>query len=141
MAALLALLVGLGAACGLLDSEVPTAEVGECITNDVSGAGLVEEFDVVDCTDTHSGELFFKFDLADGDFPGTEEISSQVQEQCYGSEFEDYVGLDYQSSEIEVYTVTPTEETWNEADDREVLCFGANLDGTDLTETIEGSAR
>ena len=83
----------------------------------------------------------FGFDMPDGDFPGAEAISAEAQEQCTGSNFEDYVGLDYASSEIVVQPVTPTEETWNEADDREVLCFGANLDGSDLNETIQGSGR
>jgi len=134
------LLAGMGASCGLLDTEVPTADVGECVTNDIA-ASTVSEFDVVDCTESHTVELIHKFDLPDGDFPGAEEISTATQEQCQGSTFEDYVGLDYQSSEIEIYPVTPTEETWNDADDREVLCFGGNLDGTPLTESIEGIAR
>jgi hypothetical protein len=138
--ALVTIVAGFGASCGLLDSEVPTAEVGECITNSVTGS-IVDEFDTVDCTESHTAELYYKFELPDGDFPGTEEISSATQEQCTGANFEDYVGVDYASSEIEVYPVTPTEETWNDADDREVLCFGGNLDGTPLTESIEGIAR
>lgn len=138
---LTALLAALGASCGLLENEVPSAEVGECITNSVSGAGTVEEFDVVDCDETHTAELFFKFELPDGDFPGVEEIRAATVEECTGSNFEDYVGVAYQESEIEVYPVTPTEQTWDEADDREVLCFGGNLDGTELNESIEGIAR
>jgi hypothetical protein len=138
--ALIALLVGLGTSCGgLLDDEVATADVGDCITNDIAGA--VGEFDVVDCDETHTAELIFKFDMPDGDFPGAEAISAEAQEQCTGSNFEDYVGLDYASSEIVVLPVTPTEQTWNEADDREVLCFGSNLDASDLDETIQGSGR
>lgn len=140
VAALLALLVGLGAACGLLENEVATAEVGDCIDNELEGQEI-SSFDVVDCDETHTAELYYKFDLPDGDFPGIEQISTAVQEECLGSNFEDYVGIDFASSELDVLPVTPTEQTWDEADDREVLCFGANIDRSELTESIEGSAR
>jgi hypothetical protein len=138
--ALMALLVGLGASCGLLGSEVATADVGDCITNEIAGSSI-SEFDTVECTEPHTAELIHKFDLPDGDFPGQEEIGTAVAEGCQGSAFEDYVGTPYAESEIYVFPVTPTEETWNEADDREVLCFGGLQDGADLTESIEGSDR
>lgn len=130
---------GLLAGCGLLDEEVPTAEVGECVTNDVETGGLVSELDTVSCTETHKAELYDKFDLEGDSFPGAEEVNSQAQEGCQ-SAFEDYVGTPAGESEIFFTAVTPTEETWNEADDREVLCF-AFLPGGDLTESVEGSER
>lgn len=127
--------------CGLLDEEVPTAEVGECVTNDLSSGALVEEFDVVDCNESHQAELFFKFELPDGDFPGQEAIDEAVTEQCQGSEFDDYIGTPYSESEIVVAPLVPNEQTWNEADDREVLCFAVASDGSALTESVEGSER
>jgi hypothetical protein len=137
--ALLVLAGGTLVGCGLLDEEVPTAEVGECVNNDLNG--IVEEFEVVDCNESHTGELFFKFELPDGDFPGQEAIDEAITEQCQGQEFEDFVGTPYNDSEIFVAALPPSEQTWNEADDREVLCFAVTQDGSPLTESVEGSER
>jgi hypothetical protein len=125
--------------CGLLEDDVPTAEVGDCVTNDLVGGGTIEEFEVVSCTDSHRAEMFFKFDMPDGDFPGQEGINTAVVEECQGSAFEDYVGTPYDESAVFVSPVTPTEETWNEADDREVLCFAVAQDGSESTESVKGS--
>ena len=125
--------------CGLLEDEVPTAEVGDCVSNDLVGGGTIEEFDIVDCTDSHRAELFFKFDMPDGDFPGQEAINAAVVEQCQGSAFEDYVGTPYAESAVYVSPVTPTEQTWNDADDREVLCFAVAQDGSESTESVKNS--
>jgi hypothetical protein len=141
VAALFALLVALGAGCGILDStEVATADVGDCINNDIASSSI-SEFDTVECTEPHTAELIYKFDLPDGDFPGQEAIGAAVEEECQGSAFEDYVGTPYAESEIFLFPVTPTEQTWDEADDREVLCFGGLQDGADLTESVQGSGR
>lgn len=140
VAASVALLVVLGAGCGLLGNDVATADVGDCINNSTA-AGSISEFDVVDCDETHTAELIVKFDMPDGDFPGQQAIQEAFIEECTGSAFEDYVGAPYAESDLDIFPVTPTEQTWDQADDREVLCFVAPVDGSNLEESVKGSGR
>jgi hypothetical protein len=135
--ALLALACGsLLAACG--DDEVPTAEVGDCVQESELTGGSIDEISTVDCDDPHYAELIAKFDLDGDDFPGAAAVGTDAQEGC-ATRFEDYVGIDYASSIYFLAPVTPTEETWERADDREVLCFAYNPDG-DITGSVEDAA-
>lgn len=135
------MLAGAGACSGVTGTDVPTADVGDCVTDDVTATGEgVDEFDVVECTEPHTAEVFHTFELPDGDFPGDQALTQAMTEAC-GPVFEEYIGTAYGESEVEVYPVFPTEQTWDDADDREVICFGALRDGSELTESLEGSGR
>ena len=130
-----AALVGLGlglTACS--STPANDFEAGECTNDDLSGA--IGEIDTVDCDEEHTAEAFAQFDLDDGDFPGTDEVATQATEGCQGDRFEEYVGLDYQSSIYLVNVITPTEETWDN-DDRTVICV---INGTTDGSALEGSA-
>ena len=122
------------------NGQVPTADVGDCITNQVANTS-VSAFEVVSCDEPHTGELIHKFDLPDGEFPDQATIQAAIEAECLGSTFEDYVGTPYETSEIFITPVTPTQQTWDQADDREVLCFGTLEGGAELTGTIQGSGR
>lgn len=118
-------------------STVPTAEVGECV--DIADLeGELTEIPTVDCSEEHDGEVIHSFELPDGDFPGDEAILEAVEEGCVGEAFESYVGLDWESSELQMTDISPNQTTWDEADDREVLCI-AYLDGSTTTESFEGA--
>ena len=54
--------------------------------------------------------------------------------------FQDYVGLAYTDSPLEVFTITPTEASWDSGD-REVICSLYNSDFTKLTGSMRGAAR
>jgi hypothetical protein len=125
--------IGLGlSACS--STPANDFEAGECTNDDLSGN--IGEIDTVDCDDEHTAEAFAQFDLDGDDFPGADEVSTQATEGCQGDRFEDYVGLDYQSSIYLVNVITPTEETWDN-DDRTVICV---INGTTDGSSLEGSA-
>lgn len=133
----LAALAGVGlissiAACG---GQVATAEVGDCVvTADIPDD--VTEIPTVDCSEAHDAQVVGKFDLDDGDFPGTDAVQSAAEEGCM-SEFESFIGAAYADSSLEVSYVYPTEQTWDQANDREVICFAISAE--DATESWEGS--
>jgi hypothetical protein len=134
----LAALAGVGlissiAACG---GQVATAEVGECIVTDELGTEGITEIPTVDCSEPHDAQVVGKFDLEDGDFPGDDAIGTAAEEGCI-PEFESFVGVAATESSLEISFIHPTEETWNQADDREVLCFAVSAE--DATESWEGS--
>jgi hypothetical protein len=125
-------------ACGT-DVAANDAEVGQCTDQDLTGS--VGEIDSVDCAEPHVAEVFALFDLDGDEYPGTAEVQRLALEGCTGSRFEDYVGLPYAESEIFAGPLVPTEETWNEADDRTVICFAGSEDGSPTEGSVKGADR
>ncbi len=117
--------------------EVATADVGDCFERP-SDTSAIGDFDTVNCDEPHFGEVYFKFDIADGDYPGNEAVTQQANDRCI-SEFETYVGVTFADSIYGIFPVTPTEETWNDADDREVICVLTALDQTDIEGSKKGA--
>ncbi|UFU05925.1 septum formation family protein [Ruania halotolerans] len=126
-------------ACGMLGGEVATAEVGECAQLADLQSDEITEIPTVDCSEEHDAQFFHKFDLPDGDFPGTDGVQTAAEEGCLGTEFENFVGTSYEESALYANFIGPTQETWDQADDREVLCIVFLDDGTTTTESFEGS--
>ena len=112
--------------------------VGDCM-NAADLGTLVETVPTVPCADAHDSEVYAVTDVADGDFPGDDALAAQADEFCL-SEFEKFIGLSYQESEIELSYLTPTEQSWNELNDRELLCFVIDTAG-DVTGSLKGAAR
>jgi hypothetical protein len=113
-------------------------EVGQCVELDTD-ATEISTLPLVDCDETHQGEVYFVTDLEGGDtFPGQDAVIERGQELCVGEPFEDYVGTPYLRSALEIFTVYPTEETWD-AGDREVSCLVIRPDGGDMTSSVRGS--
>ena len=134
IAAGVALLLGL-AACS--DTEVPTAEVGDCI--ETIGLGSVSELPTVDCDEPHDAQVIGVFDHDGDDFPGDAAIQEEAAARCIEL-FEEFVGAPFTETSLSPSSVNPTEQTWNEADDRETICFATLDDGSQLTESIEDNA-
>lgn len=118
--AAVAMLVVVAAACS--DSEVFSLEVGQCFQLPEDEPEEVTGVEVVDCEQPHENEVFYTFELEAERFPGQEAATAAAEEECYGAPFEDYIGQPYQSSQVEVFSITPTRVSWQDADDREVVC-------------------
>lgn len=133
----LAALAGVGlissiAACG---GQVATAEVGDCVvTADIPDD--VTEIPTVDCGEAHDAQVVGKFDLDDGDYPGDDAVTTAAEEGCV-TEFESFVGIAAADSSLQISYVYPTEQTWDQANDREVICFAISAE--DATESWEGA--
>lgn len=127
-------------ACGALGgSQVATADLGACLVLDELGSGSVTEIPTVDCSEEHDGQIVGKFDLDDGDYPGDQAIQDGAAEGCL-SAFASFVGIDYADSALMMQPIYPTQETWEQANDREILCVAYLTDGM-TTESFEGSAQ
>lgn len=113
-------------------SEAPTAAIGDCIDSADLPDGDLAELPTVSCDESHDLEVFHAFDLDEGEFPGEDEMSIQAEDQCMPV-FEEYVGMQYQQSEIWVTTVFPSQETWD-IGDREVLCLLESEETTSLQD-------
>jgi hypothetical protein len=128
-------LIGSIAACG---QQVATAEVGACIVTADLPSDMTD-IPTVECTEEHDAQVVGKFDVDDGDYPGDDALTAEADERCAAA-FEEFVGIAYADSSLDISYVYPSEDTWTQANDREILCFAATADGSTVTESWEGAA-
>ena len=117
-------------------------DVGDCFIESEMDSALggdeVTGIPLVDCSEPHDSEFFLSHDMPEGEFPGTEAINEEASELCKGDAFTDFVGLPWAESALYAYPLSPTEETWNQLDDREILCYVIDPDQM-VTGTLEGA--
>jgi hypothetical protein len=121
-------------------AEVLSLEVGDCFEDPEGDQTEVADVETVDCDEPHDNEVFHTFELPEGDFPGEDAIAEAFVAECIDDRFEAFVGTDYVESEVDVFPLTPTEDSWDRADDREVIC-AAYVPGERVEGTLEGSER
>ena len=118
-------------------TDVFTIKVGDCL-NDGGTEGEVSEVPVVDCAEPHDSEAYASILMDDGDFPGDSAVEDQAISDCT-SEFNSFVGLDYQESTLDFAYYYPTEQSWANGD-REILCLIVDPAGQ-VTGSLAGAAR
>lgn len=116
--------------------------VGDCFDDETGeiAASMTEVFSVpaVPCGEPHDNEVFAVFDVDLASFPEQEVLDDMAFDGCL-EHFEPFVGLDYQSSALEVTTLTPTYKSWHDSGDREVVCVLYHMEGEALKGTTRGS--
>lgn len=124
-------------ACG--QQSVFSLPVGTCFDDQADGE--ISSVPEVDCSEPHDNEVFALIEYTDAEtYPGTDQMSTIANELCL-AQFEGYVGLNFESSALDVFPIFPTEESWNEDDDREIICALYNADLSKLTGSMEVAAR
>jgi hypothetical protein len=102
---------------------------------------MIEAVDAVPCTQPHLFEVYAAFNLAydtDDPYPGQPVVDELTDDGCY-DRFIEFVGLEYEESSFEFGAVYPTKDSWDELDDREVLCVISNYDGSMKTGTAQNA--
>ena len=128
---------------GGADNNVFDLNVGDCFIDSemeaVLGGEEVTEVPLVDCAEPHDSEFFVAHQMPEGEFPGVEAISAEASELCEGQAFTDFVGVPWEDSVLLAFPLTPTEASWNQIDDREIICYVYHPDEM-VTGTLEGAA-
>ena len=103
-----ALVAVLAIACeAQLDPTLTDIAVGDCVV-DPGVSEEIEELDTVECDVPGAVRATKKFDIVGySSFPGGPEIDAVAEEECASA----------------TIWLVPTEQSWNEADDRLVVCF------------------
>ena len=130
--------VGSGTTGGVPDTSAFDVEVGDCFAfglGDAEGPGDVESVDSQSCDDEHDNEAYAVVEATQSSWPGEEAMSAFSDEGCY-DEFESFVGLPWDDSEVDFGYLSPTEQSWSEGD-REVLCY-VFIDGDTSPGSLEG---
>jgi hypothetical protein len=110
-------------------------QVGDCFNDASSNDDEITSVPGVPCSEPHDNETFAVFDLDIDSFL----VEDAMYKLAYGScmkHFESFVGNDYESSTLEITTMYPSSESWNQ-NDREVVCAVFDMD----TNKLVGSAR
>ncbi len=104
--------------------------LGDCLAD--APQGEFESIEAVPCGQPHGGEVYHAFNLVDDEYPGLASIRTSAELGCYDA-FEPFVGIAFEESQYGISMINPTEQSWDEVDDREVLCLVSNFDGTTKT--------
>ena len=111
--------------------------VGDCFQDAAFASEDVSEVPGIPCSDPHDNEVFAAFDVT-GDWPGDEAIEEMAYQGCY-DRFAGAIGKSYEESIIDYTVIYPSEGSWQERGDREVLCVGYHMEYEQLTGSIIGS--
>lgn len=112
--------------------------VGDCEIDSID-EGERFETTTIDCAEPHNTEIYASVNVPDGDFPGDAAIDEQATTDCY-TEFESFIGANYDDSDYDFSWYFPTEGSWSEGD-REILCLVYDVSGAQVSGSLAGVAR
>ena len=131
-----------------LISDIARVEVGHCFNNyrlENYRTGSAENiFTLVDCKRPHEGEVYHQVihsAAPDAEYPGDRAMESWGQEKCYQT-FEDWVGREFELSELDFSSIRPDARLWNDANDptsRRLSCYIRSSDGSLLSGSHRNS--
>ena len=113
---------------------------GDCFN--IPDESLVASVEAVPCSSPHDAEAFALFDIgtsASG-YPGPSAVSQAAEDGCI-QRFHAFVGRPYETSELYLDWLEPTEDSWNDLGDREIACGLVSGDGSQLTGSMRGSGK
>lgn len=149
--ALVALLLLMAAACsrhGKFGSHSVSAfdiKPGDCLLPLKDVHQEISNLQVVACSKPHTQEAYavVKYDQPGSDngatYPGEATLGKYAEGAC-GQRYESYVGVAYQDSSLFFTYLLPSARSWQEGDDRNILCF-VTTTGETLQASVKGSKR
>jgi hypothetical protein len=89
-----------------------SAEPGQCFAD-------ADASEQVPCSEPHVAEVFYTYEVDADEFPGEDAFGEQRCLDMMGA----YVGTTYDASGYGVSWLVPSQGTWDELGDREVICM------------------
>lgn len=133
------------AAGGAEERSVPVGEIdvedlvaGDCF-DDPEGLEEISTVTTVPCDEAHDNEVYLVARYEDGRdalFPSDVEREDTIEEECFGA-FEEFAGVSYELSALDIFTLEPSPESWEEGD-RELLCAVYRVDGQPMVGSQRG---
>jgi hypothetical protein len=116
-------------------------KVGTCLLVGDKIATEISSLPTIDCAKEHTHEIYGTIVLTDDQFkvyPGTDALGAVAQRECT-RQFEPYVGSGPRDTSLFYSWLLPTLGSWNDHDDRTILCVAGTFDNSMLTGTIKQS--
>jgi len=114
-------------------------QVGDCFDDVDSFGDEVSSLPGVPCSEPHDNETYAVFEVDLPEYPGDEAMGAMANEECL-DRFAGFVGKDYESSELDIFPMYPSDQSWKQSD-REVICAIYDMNYEKLVGSVEGSAR
>ena len=114
--------------------------IGDCFQDPDLSNEEFESVEAVPCSGPHDNEVYAAFNIGGDDYPGSDSVVEQASLGCY-DRFEAFVGMSYEESLLDFFPMYPTEGSWEELDDREVVCAVYNGDLTPSIGSAKNSAK
>ena len=127
-----------GAIVGEGSIDAFNMRVGDCFDNSYATSDEVSDLPGVPCSEPHDYETYAVFDVPMDSYPLEDAMAELAYDSCL-ERFDSFVGLDYESSVLEIITMYPTNESWRQ-DDREVVCALYDMNEEKLIGSTRGSA-
>ena len=115
-----------------------TIRVGDCFDDRFNISDEVSDVPGVPCSERHDNEVFATFDLTSSDWPGDDWVTEVADEGCL-ERFQGYVGATYEESVLMITTLIPSEGSWNQLEDREVVCIAYHMELDKLTGSVRNT--
>ncbi len=112
--------------------------VGDCFDDTGSLEGEISSLPGVPCFKPHDNEAFAVFDVTITTYPEGDGMVELAHRSCL-EHFESFVGRDYQSSSLDIFSLYPSVESWKQ-NDREVICAVYDMNANKLEGSMKGRA-
>jgi hypothetical protein len=126
--------------------SVFSIEPGQCFQTPSKVHAQLSELDRRPCDQPHTREAYavVEYAAASGQtaattYPGEQALSAFAQGSC-AQHYRDYVGVDYLDSSLFFTYLMPSARSWQQDDDRKVICFVMGA-GQTLTSSVKDSKR
>lgn len=119
-------------------TDVFDLKVGDCINDDASGE--FAQINVVPCSEPHTDEVYYEFNMPGGDFPSDQAFESAFIDYCIPA-FESFVGISADLTELGAWPITPTARSWDERGDRLVQCLVYDPDVQTTVGSLQNAQR
>lgn len=101
--------------------DVFSLKLGDCKMADDT-TGDIMDVDVVPCDEPHDEEVFFEYTMDKGEYDPVA-VQNAGEETCYGQNFTDFVGVAWDDSTLDVWYLSPNQQSWEDANDRLIQCI------------------
>jgi len=112
--------------------------VGDCFDDAGSMDDEITSLPGVPCSEPHDNEAYAVLDLTIASYPEGDAMWDLAVESCK-ERFESFVGTDYESSSLDIFTMYPTAESWKQ-NDREVVCAVFDMNSSKLVGSVKDRA-
>ena len=114
-------------------------KTGDCLDlpddTDLQAGFEITSAQTVACSESHDAQVIGEQELDGEEYPGEAAIQEIADDFCV-TEFESFTGVPLSQSALDVFPLIPTEESWDKADDRTLLCIAVNMT-KQVTDTFE----
>ncbi|TNC16919.1 septum formation family protein [Georgenia sp. 311] len=124
-------------AAGCSANSVLDLTVGDCLNQSDLEGDEVSSVEAVECSEEHDAEIFAEHEFTGDSYPGLTAVREESEEVC-ADKFEEFIGVPYLESELYFTMLYPSEQSWDDADDRTTLCIV--LSEEPMTGSLEGAA-